>query len=203
MISLFRETSRFSASLLTRGILMVFLGITAISWPDQVLAGAMLTAAVLLAVFGLFEMAIALRARKATRGWMVPMSNGAACVGFALLTLVFPGLSLGLTLALVALWLMLYAALTGALALALWPMRRTRLALLGWTLLNVSLAVAAIAAPQTTIFTLLYVGAGYAVAFGALQVISGLWIRRIAVPYVEAPHATEWLAASETPALMQ
>ena len=203
MISLFRETNRFSATLLARGVLLVFLGIAAISWPDRVLVGAMITAAAALALLGLFEMVIALRTRKATRGWILPMSNGAACVGFALLTLAFPGLSLGLTLALVAVWLMLYASLTGALALALWPMRRTRLTLLAWTLFNASLAAAAITAPQTTIFTLLYVGAGYSVAFGALQVASGMWIRRIAVPYVEAPGAKAWFDSVDTPPVMQ
>ena len=201
MISLFRETSRFSATLVARGILLVFLGITAISWPDRLLVGAMMTAAVLLLLFGLAEMTIALRARKTTRGWILPMSNGAACVGFALLTFAFPGFSLGLTLALVAVWLMLYAALTFALALALWPMRRTRLVLLAWTLLNVSLAGAAVFAPGTTIFTLLYVGAGYAVAFGALQVGSGMWMRRIAVPHVVAPDPKVWFADADAPHL--
>jgi uncharacterized membrane protein HdeD (DUF308 family) len=187
MQSLHRETVRFSSSLVTCGILMIFLGITAISWPDSALVGAMFLAAALLALLGSWEMIIAVRARRSTPGWMVPMANGAACVGFALLTMLLPGLSLGLTLALVALWLAFYAALTGGLALALWPMRRTRFVLLAWTALNVSLATAAVIAPQTTIFTLLYVGAAYAVAFGGLQVASGVWIRHIAVPYVEPP----------------
>lgn len=203
MISLSREATRFSTSLLTRGSLMVFLGITAVSWPDRALVGAMFIAAGLLALFGLFEMIIAMRTRRTTPGWMVPMANGAACVGFALLTLVLPGLSFGLTLAFVALWLILYAALTGALALALWPMRRTRIALLAWTLLNVSLAFAAITAPHATIVTLLYVGAGYAIAFGALQVISGLWIRRVAVPYVAPSRTSSLLAADKPPALIR
>lgn len=191
MISLTRETSRFSASLLTRGILMIFLGITAISWPDAALVGAMLTAAALLALLGIGEMIIAVRTRRTTPGWMVPMANGAACVGFALLTVVFPSVSLELTLGLVALWLTIYAAFTFGLALALWPMQRTRITLLAWTMLNAGLAIAALTAPETTIFTLLYVGAGYAVAFGALQVASGMWIRRIAVPYVE-PSSAVW-----------
>lgn len=199
MMSLSRETARFSASLLTRGILMVFLGLAAIRWPDEALAGAMITAAGLLVLFGTFEMVLALRTRRTTPGWIVPMANGAACVGFAVLTLGFPSLPFGLTLALVTLWLVLYAALTGGLALALWPMRRTRFTLLAWTALNVSLAVAALVAKEATIFTLLYVGAGYAVAFGALQVASGVWIRRIAVPYVEPPRSSPWLTSACRP----
>jgi len=87
---------------------------------------------------------------------------------------------------------LLDASLTGALALAVWPMPRTRNALLGWTLLNVVLAVAAVTMPSATIFTLLYVGAGYALAFGALQVASGMWIRRVALPRVGATVQSAW-----------
>ncbi len=191
MPSLSRETANFAMSLLARGILLVILGSIAISWPDAALVGAMFTAAALLAVFGLVEMVIALRARRSTPGWMVPMANGAACVGFAMLTVVLPGVPLALTLALVAAWLLLYAGLTLALALALWPMRRTRLTLLAWTTLNVALAIVALTFREATIFTLLYVGAGYALAFGALLVASGIWVRRIAVPFVTPPHRFE------------
>lgn len=196
MIALSRQANRFSTSLLARGALMVFLGVAAIGWPDNVLVFAMLIAATLLAVLGAYEMFLALRARKDTPGWMVPMANGAACVGFAILTLVFPGLTLELTLKLVAVWLVLYAILTAGLALALWPMARTRNTLLAWTLLNAALAVAAVTAPNATVFTFLYVGAGYAVAFGALQVASALWIKRVAVPYVEPTTQASWSVRS-------
>ena len=194
MTVLAHEATRFSTSLLTRGVLMVFLGTAAISWPDTMIVGAMLTAAALLALLGVYEMILALRTRRTTPGWMVPMANGAACIGFAILTLVFPGLSLQVTLIAISIWLLLYATLTGTLALALWPMARTRRVLVAWTVLNVSLAVAAVTAPQATIFTVLYVGAGYAVAFGALQVASGIWVRRIAVPFVLPPIQASWRA---------
>jgi uncharacterized membrane protein HdeD (DUF308 family) len=187
MISLSRETARLSTSLLTRGSLMMILGLVAFGWPDVAVATAMFTAAVLLILLGAYEVFIALRSRRVTRGWMIPMADGAACVGFALLTLVLPHILLAVTLWLVAIWLLLYAALTGALALALWPMPRTRFALIAWTVLNVTLALLALTLPQATIIAVLYVGAGYAVTFGALQVASGVWIRRVALPYVEPP----------------
>jgi uncharacterized membrane protein HdeD (DUF308 family) len=194
MLTLSRETSRFATSLIVRGTLLAFLGIAAISWPDDVLVIAMVVGAGLLAVLGAYEMLLALRTHSATPGWMVPMASGAACVSFAILTLVLPGMALDVTLLLVAVWLVLYAALTGALALAVWPMARTRNALLGWTLLNLVLAVAAVTMPSATIFTLLYVGAGYSVAFGALQVASGMWIRRVALPRVGATVQSRWPA---------
>ena len=195
MTALPQETTRFSTSLLTRGVLLVFLGIAAIGWPESALVVAMLTSAALLLVMGAFEMFLALRARDATRGWMVPLANGAACIVFGLLTLVFPSISLRFTLLLVAVWLLLYAAMTGALALALWPMPRTRRVLLAWTALNVLLALLAIGVPSATVITLLYVGAGYAVAFGALHIAYGIWVRRIAVPYVAPTMQSSWSAS--------
>ena len=194
MPALSREARRFSATLVTRGALMVFLGVAAIGWPDGILVFAMLTAAVLLAVLGAYEMYLAIATRSSTPGWTIPMANGAACIAFAILTLVFPGLTLKTTLLLVAVWLLMYAGLTGGLALALWPMARTRHTLLAWTALNVALAIAALTVPDATIFTLLYVGAGYAVAFGALQVASGVWIRKVAVPWVEPTTQSTWTA---------
>jgi uncharacterized membrane protein HdeD (DUF308 family) len=195
MPALSREARRFSATLVARGALMVFLGVAAIGWPDGVLIFAMLTAAVLLAVLGAYEMYLALVTRNSTPGWMIPMANGAACIAFAILTLVFPGLTLNATLMLVAVWLLMYAGLTGGLALALWPMARTRNTLLAWTALDAGLAIAALTVPDATIFTVLYVGAGYAVAFGALQVASGVWIRRVAVPWVEPTTQATWTPA--------
>ena len=198
MIVLAHEATRFSTSLLTRGGLMVLLGSAAIGWPDDLIVGAMLAAAVLLAVLGAYEMILALRTRRATPGFLVPMANGAACIGFAILTLAFPGLSLQVTLIAVSIWLVLYATLTGALALALWPMVRTRRVLVSWTVLNIALALGAVTARQATIFTVLYVGAGYAVAFGVLQVAAGMWVRRIAVPFVAPPTQAGWRADRAT-----
>ena len=194
MTTLSRDVSHFSASLIARGALMVFLGVAAIGWPDSVLVFAMLIAAALLALLGAYEMFVALRSSRYSPGWMIPMANGAACIAFAILTLVFPGLSLDVTLKLVAVWLVCYALLTGGLALALWPMPRTRHTLLAWTALNLLLAVLAVTVPDATIFTVLYVGAGYAVAFGALQVASGVWIRKVAIPDVAPTTQSTWTA---------
>ena len=192
MTTLSRQTARFATALIVRGTLLAFLGIAAIGWPDSARVIAIIVAAVLLGLVGAYEMLLAVGTRSATPGWMVPMASGAAGVSFAILTLVFPGMPLDVTLMLVAVWLVMYAALPGALALALWPMPRTRNALLGWTLLNLVLAVAAVTMPSATIFTLLYVGAGYALAFGALQVASGMWIRGVALPRVDATVQSTW-----------
>jgi uncharacterized membrane protein HdeD (DUF308 family) len=196
MKSLSRETARLSTSLLARGSLMLLLGAAAIGWPETALIAAMLATAALLASFGGYEIFIALRTRKVTPGWMIPMANGVACIAFAILTLVFPGLSLNVTLLLVSIWLASYATLTAILALVLWPMTRTRYTLIGWTGTNLLIALLAVTVPNANAFTLLYAGAAYAVAFGVMQVASGVWIRRIAVPHVMPTVQAGWMPAA-------
>ena len=134
---------------------------------------------------------------------MIPAAHGAACVGFGVLTFAFLHLSLDVTLFLVSVWLVLYAALTLGLALGLWPMRRTRLTLLGCTVVNLSISVLALTMRETTIMTLLYAGAGYAVAFGLLQIVGGLWLRRVALPYFAPLIQSTWAVHAAVPVVLR
>jgi hypothetical protein len=59
MLTFSRETSRFATSLIVRGTLLAFLGIAAISWPDDALVIAMVVGAGLLGVLGAYEMLLA------------------------------------------------------------------------------------------------------------------------------------------------
>ncbi len=196
MTTLSTAATRLSTAVITRGGVLVLLGIAALASPVVATATAMHIAAVLLLLTGGYEMLLALRVRDATRGWMIPMADGLACVGFAVLTMVLPSLALALTMVLVAVWLVLYAAMTGALALAFWPMQRTRSVLVLWTLLHLLLAALIVAGRGASINAVLYAGAGYAVGFGALHVALGLWLRRVAEPYFAPPVQFGWTAPS-------
>ena len=191
MRSLARHTVRLSSALLFRGSLMLAIGAIALTWPTIALLGAMFASVAVLASTGAYEVFIALRARPMTRGWMIPMAEGAACVGLAGLTLFLLAFPLEVVQWLVAAWLALYAALTGALALALWPTPRTRQLLIAWTALNLLLALLLVTLPMT-IVTVLYAGAAYAVAFGSLQVAAALWIRQVVLPRVADTSQTRW-----------
>ncbi len=175
--------SRFSASLLTSGALLVSPGAVAIAWPAGALVAAMLTAGALLAVFGAYDVGMAIHTRHETRAWRVPLAHGLACIAFACLTFVFPNISLRVTMLLLATWLVTSATLTVMLAVTVWPLSRTRFALLGWSGVQLLLAILAIVVPNLTITFLLYAGAAYAVAFGATQIGAGLWLRRFTIPY--------------------
>ena len=67
-----------------------------------------------------------------------------------------------------------------------------RLMLLAWTAVDLLLAGIALSYSRATIFTLLYVGAGYAIAFGAFQLAAGLWLRRVAVPRFAPTIQARW-----------
>ena len=186
------DVTRFALTMLVRGCLMVLFGMTALIWPDETLLSAMQTTGLLLAITGVYQIALAVRARHKNRGWPIALADGTACVGLAMLTVTITVIPFRVTMTLAAIWLALYAVLTGAMAFAVWPMRKTRLMLLAWTAVDLLLAGIALSYSRATIFTLLYVGAGYAIAFGAFQLAAGLWLRRVAVPRFAPTIQTRW-----------
>lgn len=192
------QISRLATAMFLKGAVMLALGGAALIWSEDFLINAMVLTSLLLAMTGLYEVVLALRARTELRGWEVPLADGAASLGLAALTVALTAVSLHSMLLLTALWLVLYASFAGGLALALWPMSRTRTALLVWAAIDFSLAALAVFDTQVTIFTLLYVGAVYAIAFGAFQVGVGVWLRRIAAPRFAPTIQASWRTTRPT-----
>ncbi len=195
MAGISQEVTRFGSTVRVKGALMLACGVVALVWQDETLVAAMLITGLLLAASGLYEMGIAVASRGETRGWPLALADGLACVGLAALTASITLLPFRTTMVLTSLWLALYAALVGALAFALWPMPRTRAALLAWATLDLLLAGMALFFRDATIFTLLYVGAGYAIAFGLFQLAAGIWMRRVVLPYVTPTRQAGWKPA--------
>jgi uncharacterized membrane protein HdeD (DUF308 family) len=187
-----RVLRKFSVTLAIKGALMLAAGTLALIFPAETLLGAMLSTAVLLAATGAYEMLLALRTRVVMPAWFLSLADGAASVGLAVLSVSITAISFRTTMLLVALWLLLYSALAIGLALALWPMRRTRLALLGWAVLDFGLGALAAFDGRATIFTLLYVGAAYAIAFGVFQLAAAWWLRRFALPRFAPTLQSTW-----------
>ena len=196
MIVLAREAASFSTALVARGVLVSFAAIGVISGPVATLPVATNAAAGLLALFGGLEVAIALRTRRSTRGWMIPMASGAATIGLAALSLAMNGASVPVMLRLAFIWLVLFASFTGGLALALWPNGGARRTLLAWTGISVVSAIMAVINPGAGSAALVDGTAAYAVASGAFLVAAGLWIRRVAVPHLAPPVQARWVPAS-------
>ena len=125
------------------------------------------------------------------------LADGAACLGWAALTATLTVISYHATLLLASVWLFFCGVLAFLLALALWPMRRTRLAMLAWSIVQLSLAAFAAFDSEAGLFTLLYVGAGYAIAFGVFQIAAARWMRNVAMPLFEPTLPQHWLATRQ------
>jgi uncharacterized membrane protein HdeD (DUF308 family) len=195
----FRTLDRFSRSQLARGAVLASLGVAAINWPEVALPASMTAAGVFVALSGMFDIYVGRAARDVFRGWPVLAGHGAACVVFGVLTILLPHLPLGAAMALVALWLVLYGVMTAALALALWPMPRTRWTLLGVTVVVVPAGLLATTLADMPIFVPLYLGACFAAFLGVVHLAGGVWLRRVAMPGFAPTTQSRW-APPATPA---
>lgn len=178
MTSMTKELRRLAHSLLLRGAAMLALGLSAIIWPEPVLIAAMFTVGVIAALFGLYEVSIAIAIRRRTARWWIVLAHGAATFMFGLLSVGGPGLSLPLALLVIAGWFMLYALIALTSAMMAPPTSALRRTLIAWGCLDAGLAVLTLAYPAATIFALLFFGAVYAALFGAWQLAEGLWLRK-------------------------
>ena len=194
----YRAVDLFSRSQLVRGFVLAQLGIAAINWPEVALPTSMAVAGVLVALSGAYDVYVGAASRDTFRAWPVFVGHGAACAAFGLLTVALPRISQGVAMFLVAIWLIAYGLMTTALAMALWPMPRTRWTLLGVTMVFVPLGLLATTLGDMPEFVPLYLGAFFAVFLGVLHLTGGLWLRRMALPYF-APTAQAGWAPPVTP----
>src|SRR6185437_12515614 len=129
MTSANRELHRLAQSLVWRGSLMLLLGGGALIWPEPFLVAAMVIVGVLAAVFGLYEISVAVTIREQVPNWRMVLAHGIAVLAFGLLTVVAPTLPFSLALTVIVGWFLLYAVVAFAGAAALWPARSVRWAL--------------------------------------------------------------------------
>jgi uncharacterized membrane protein HdeD (DUF308 family) len=188
-----RAVERFASVLQVRGVIALVCGIAAVAWPDGLLLRAMLLTGLVLAASGAYEMAFALRNRHLNRGWPLALADGAACFGMAVISATLTAIPFHLTMMIASLWLSACGVVAILLALAVWPMRRTRLAMLAWAGAQLALAGFAAFDHKADLFTLLYVGAGYTIGFGVFQIAAARWMREVAVPQFEPTRQQQWL----------
>ena len=172
-----RELGRLSHTLAWRGALMLLLGLGAMVRPEEMLIPALLVVGGIAALFGLYEMSIAISIRSRATRWRLVLAHGAASLVFGMLTVGAAGVALRVALAATAAWLVLYAAMTlrAARLMAAGPLRWS---LLLWASLDAGLAILVVTYREATIFALLFLGAAYAAAYGAWQLGVGVWLGR-------------------------
>jgi uncharacterized membrane protein HdeD (DUF308 family) len=171
------DFARAATVLFLRGFLLAGLAAVAVRWPEVTLLTSMGTAGAIVGILGVFELAVAVfsGSSRMTRGLLFM---------HAYLSLTFAGVSLavrftspGMTVALIALWLLLHAVLAVAVARVV-PATRGRALLVAWAAANLVCALVVVAAPWRNMLTVLYVGAVYVWSYGVVQVSVAMWIRR-------------------------
>jgi uncharacterized membrane protein HdeD (DUF308 family) len=177
MVSMIKELSRLSHTLILRGALMLGLGLVAVTWPEELLVFALLLVGAIATLLGLYEIGIAFTLRRRAPQWLLVLLHGFASIAFGLLTAGIAGVELIVALRAVAIWLCAYAALAIGAARVLSQNPLPRWSLVAWAAVNVAFAIVTVAYPDATIFALLFVGAWYAALFGAWQLLVGLWLR--------------------------
>lgn len=192
------DAARFTAALFLKGALMLLGGGIALLWPNETLVLAMMFAGSLLALVAVYEILLALHARHDTRGWLLALADGALALGLAALTITITAVPLRATFLLGAVWLAGSGVIAGVLALALWPMPRTRIVLGLWAAVNVALAAMSLVY-DADIFLLLYVGAGYAIAYGMFHLFAAAWMRRFGAPELAPPLQAAWAPPTSLP----
>jgi uncharacterized membrane protein HdeD (DUF308 family) len=193
----YRAVDLFSRSQLGRGGLLALLGIVAISFPEVALSAAMVSAGVLVVLSGAYDVSVGVASRRGFRAWPVFAAHGLACIAYGLLSIALPYVPQRTAMELVSAWLILYGLMAAALALALWPARRTRRTLLGVTMLFVPLGFVAITLVGAPAFVPSYLGAFFALFLGLLHVAAGLWLRRVAMPHFAPTAQAGWAATTE------
>jgi uncharacterized membrane protein HdeD (DUF308 family) len=190
-----RPVRRFATVLQGRGAIALACGVAALAWPDGMLLRAMLFTALVLAASGAYEMGFAWHNRHLNRGWPLALADGAACFGMAVISVTLTAIPFHATMLLASAWLFACGVLAVLLALAIWPMRRTRLAMLGWAGAQLVLATFALFDGNADLVMLLYVGAAYTIGFGLFQIVAAQWMRRVAMPQFELTEQHRWLAS--------
>jgi uncharacterized membrane protein HdeD (DUF308 family) len=173
-----KELQRLSETLVWRGLALLALGVGALLWPEPLMIAALLTAGLIAAMLGLYEMAIAAVLRRFTQYWYVVLVHGLTSLAFGLLTVGASALPLRVALVLIVAWLLVYVGVMWGAATMMWPMRTVPWALIAWGTADLLVSIAIAISPTVTIFGFLFLGALYAAVFGAWQLALGWWLGR-------------------------
>jgi uncharacterized membrane protein HdeD (DUF308 family) len=173
-----KELQRLSETLAWRGAALLALGVGALLWPEPLMIAALLTAGLIAALLGLYEMTIAVVLRRFTQYWYVVLVHGLTSLAFGLLTVGSSALPLRVALALIVAWLLVYVGVMWGAATVMWPKRTVPWGLIAWGTVDVLVSVAIAVIPAVTIFGFLFLGALYAAVFGVWQLALGWWLGR-------------------------
>jgi hypothetical protein len=172
------EMSRLSFVLFLRGMFLILLSAVAIRWPEPTLLIAMVAAGGVVGSLGVFEVAAASVSETLPSTRVFLLGHGLVSVAFGVLTATIPVVSVPAATTLSLVWLLLYLTYTLLLTARLWYRHRVREALLLWSVITATCAVAIAFFSPPTANALLYAGALYSGMLGVAQLVAAAWIHR-------------------------
>jgi len=159
-----------------RGALAVLFGLLALVWPGITLMVLVLFFGAYALVDGIGAIVSALFSR-GERHWWALLLEGLAGIAIGVLTFVWPGLTGIMLLYLIVAWAFVTGILEIASAIRLWGTIKGHWLLLISGILSVLFGLIAVFRPLGGALALIWLIATYAILFGALLIVAGLWLR--------------------------
>lgn len=163
--------------LLTRGLLLAALALSALRWPEGALLIALVGTGSLCLISSSFDIYVAGVARqRAPALSRVAIMHAVLTLLFGIATLRTPGLSLSQTVSVAAAWLLVagLVPLIPRTVAALAP--RAGVAAARWAMLHLLLLLAILLTPPHSTMAMLYAGAGYAIIIAGAEIAGSIWL---------------------------
>lgn len=168
--------------LAVRGVVAIVFGIAVILFPSIALVTLALIWAAYAIVDGVLTIGSAIQSRASNPRWWVHLLEGIVSIAAGIGAAIFPGLTSLIFLYIIAFW----AIFTGVMEIIAAIQLRKEIEGEFWLglsgLLSIVFGVALIAFPGTGILTLLWLLAGYAIAFGVVMIILAFRLRGMQQP---------------------
>lgn len=172
-----RDLGRVSVVLYLRGFALLALAAVAIRWPDEVLYNAMLTAGVVVGVLGVCELALVAVSSTVASAKGLMMVHACLSIAFGALALMARTATLATSMRMIGAWLLMQAIVALAIAARVKSAGLARPLLVAWSAVNVAASFLVLTYAWMTLVALMYIGAGYAAAYGVVQIATARWIR--------------------------
>jgi uncharacterized membrane protein HdeD (DUF308 family) len=181
MTNVGRETRRLSLGFLIGGAVTLGLGVLALALPESTLIAGMLAVGMISVLFGLNQIFSASAIRTRAPLWRLLLAHGVLTLAFGLLTVGATALTLTTAFGVIAAWLVARAILAVRISHRARPTKWVRYALFASATMDTTGALLVIIIPAFTIFQYLFLGAVYAVVFGASLLLAAIALRSMKV----------------------
>jgi uncharacterized membrane protein HdeD (DUF308 family) len=160
-----------------RGVIAIVFGVVAFLWPGSTLFALVLLFGFYALADGLIAVAAGLTHTKDSPRWWVFLLEGLVGIAAGVATLVWPGVTTLVLIAMIAAWAILTGILEIAAAIRLRRAVTNEWRLAAGGLLSVALGVALILQPLTGSLVIIWIVGAYALIFGVMWILLGLRLR--------------------------